>query len=277
LRMMFGTSAKTGGINFGTFSKWYEGVLANKPTYDALKQYLPAETMKMFDDVYKVSRGVTQALQERVNTGATMQLTEMLTTEGVMSQVYEMAKNVGKTGAAEAVSTTIGQPGLGLASVLIRGLSRPVSQESRRNAQQQALAAADGLLTSPAFMNMVTQQFSDESIRRFSVSSAWQRFANRVGLPPNSGESFVRSIYAASSTAVTTGETMSPEMTEEDVTLTLPPQARVAPPAPPTRGVPGMGAGAAAPGPQPAAAPAGPPSPSSREMLQQLFPNDFIA
>ena len=64
---------------------------------------------------------------------------------------------------------------------------------------------------------------------------------------------------------------------EEDVEVTLPPQARVAPPAPPTRGVPGMGAGASAPGPQPAAAPAGPPSPSSREMLQQLFPTDFIA
>ena len=276
LRMMFGTSAKTGGLNFGTFSKWYEGVLANKPTYDALKQYLPPETMKMFDDVYKVSRGVTQALQERVNTGATMQLTEFLTAEGVMSQVYEMAKNVGKTGAAEVVSTTMGQPGLGLAAVLIRGLSRPVSQESRKTAQQQALNAADALLTSPSFMNMITQQFSDESIRRFSASRAWQTFANKVGLPPSSGEGFVRSIYAASSTAVTTGETMSPEMTEEDVTLTLPPQARVAPPAPQTRGVPGMGAGTTAPEPE-TAAPTGPVSPSSREMLQQLFPTDFIA
>lgn len=268
LRMMFGTSAKTGGLNFGTFSKWYEGVLANKPTYDALKKYLPPETMKMFDDVYKVSRGVTRALEERVRNGATLQLTEILTTEGVMSQVYEMAKNVGKAGAAEVVSTTIGQPGLGLASVLIRGLSKPVSQESRRNAQQQALNAADALLTSPAFMNMVTQQFSDESIRRFSVSRGWQTFANKVGLPPGSGEAFVRSIYAASSTAVTTGETISPEMTEEGVTLTIPPQARVAPPAPPTRGVPGLTAPAAAP----PAAPAVAQGPSSAEMFQQLFP-----
>ena len=276
LRMMFGTSAKTGGLNFGTFSKWYEGVLANRPTYDALKQYLPPETMQMFDDVYQVSRGVTSALEERVRNGATMQLTEILTTEGVMSQVYEMAKNVGKTGAAEVVSTAIGQPGLGLASVLIRGLSRPVSQESRRDAQQQALNAADGLLTSPAFMNMVTQEFSDESIRRFSVSRAWQAFSNKVGLPPNSGEAFVRSIYAASSTAVTTGETLSPTMTEEDVTLTIPPQARVAPPAPQTRGVPGMEAGTEAPAPE-AAVPTGPVSASSREMLQQLFPTDFIA
>jgi hypothetical protein len=67
-----------------------------------------------------------------------------------------------------------------------------------------------------------------------------------------------------------------PTPTEEEVEVTLPPQARVAPPAPQTRGVPGMGAETAAPAPE-AAAPTGPVSPSSREMLQQLFPTDFIA
>ena len=67
-----------------------------------------------------------------------------------------------------------------------------------------------------------------------------------------------------------------PTPTEEEVEVTIPPQARVAPPAPQTRGVPGMGAGTAAPAPE-AAAPTGPTSASSREMLQQLFPLDFIA
>ena len=49
-----------------------------------------------------------------------------------------------------------------------------------------------------------------------------------------------------------------------------PPQARVMPSAPPTRGVPGLGSGQPAP-----AAPAvaqGPTGQSSREMLEQLFP-----
>jgi len=67
-----------------------------------------------------------------------------------------------------------------------------------------------------------------------------------------------------------------PTSAEEEVEVTIPPQARVAPPAPQTRGVPGMGAETAAPAPE-AAAPTGPVSPSSREMLQQLFPTDFIA
>ena len=58
--------------------------------------------------------------------------------------------------------------------------------------------------------------------------------------------------------------------------LVAPPQARVAPPAPQTRGVPGMEVGTEAPAPE-AAVPTGPVSASSREMLQQLFPTDFIA
>ena len=62
----------------------------------------------------------------------------------------------------------------------------------------------------------------------------------------------------------------------EEVEVAIPPQARVAPPAPQTRGVPGMEAGTEAPAPE-AAVPTGPVSASSREMLQQLFPTDFIA
>jgi hypothetical protein len=67
-----------------------------------------------------------------------------------------------------------------------------------------------------------------------------------------------------------------PTPAEEEVEVTLPPQARVAPPAPQTRGVPGMGAETTAPAPE-TAAPTGPARASSREMLQQLFPMDFIA
>ena len=65
-----------------------------------------------------------------------------------------------------------------------------------------------------------------------------------------------------------------------------PPQARVAPPAPPPRGVPGLDSSASPPvetaatpvsAPAPAnvaQGPEGPVAPSSREMLQDLFPFD---
>lgn len=37
LKMQFGNSTKTGKLNFNTFSKWYESVLAEKEAYGVLK------------------------------------------------------------------------------------------------------------------------------------------------------------------------------------------------------------------------------------------------
>jgi hypothetical protein len=67
-----------------------------------------------------------------------------------------------------------------------------------------------------------------------------------------------------------TGFGATPETEEPAAEPTPPPQARVMPSAPPTRGVPGLGSGQPAP-----AAPVvaqGPTGQSSRDMLEQLFP-----
>ena len=70
-----------------------------------------------------------------------------------------------------------------------------------------------------------------------------------------------------------------PELREEEVEVDIseepvpPPQARIQPPAPPTRGVPGMG-GTATPAPGPVAQGPQVASQSSREMLKSLFPFD---
>ena len=69
-------------------------------------------------------------------------------------------------------------------------------------------------------------------------------------------------------------EEVEVDITEEP---TPPPQARVQPPAPPTRGVPGMGGQpqGGAPAPGPGATAQGPTGPSSREMYKSLFPFDI--
>jgi hypothetical protein len=230
LKMQFGNSTKTGKLNFNTFSKWYESVLAEKEAYGILQKYLPAE--------------------------------------GVMSGIYELAKNAGKLGAAETISTTVGLPGAAIAAALIRSMGKTTTT----NARDEALKSADALLTSPSFMNMVTEQYSEESIQRFALSSSWQNFARKVGLPPRFASEFVRSIYAATTSSINTGETSQPlPSTEAPIEEpAAPPQARVMPSAPPTRGVPGLGTEQPAP-----AAPAvaqGPTGQSSRDMLEQLFP-----
>jgi hypothetical protein len=273
LKMQFGNATKTGKLNFNTFSKWYESVLAEKEAYGILQKYLPEETLQTFNNIYRVSNSINRALQERVYNGATMQLSDFLTAEGVMSGIYELAKNAGKLGAAETISTTVGLPGAAIAAALIRSMGKTTTTKAR----DEALKSADALLTSPSFMNMVTEQYSEESIQRFALSSSWQNFARKVGLPPRFASEFVRSIYAATTSSVNTGETSQPlPSTEEPATPpAAPPQARVMPSAPPTRGVPGLGSGQPAP-----AAPAvaqGPANSQSREMLQQLFPEERLA
>ena len=70
-------------------------------------------------------------------------------------------------------------------------------------------------------------------------------------------------------------EEVEVDITEEPIP---PPQARVQPPAPPTRGIPGMGGATpgAAPAPSPMAQGPQVASQSSREMLKSLFPMDTL-
>jgi hypothetical protein len=288
LTMKFGTATKTGQLNFNTFSKWYESILAEKEAYAVLQKYLPPETLVMFNNVFKVSKGINNALQERVYNGATMQLTDLLTAESVMSGVYQLAMNAGKLGAAEVVATTtMGLPGAAIAAALIRSMGK----SGNSNANAAALKAADDLLLSPSFMNMVKDQYTDESIRRFSLSSSWQGFARKVGLPPNSATDFVRSIYAATTSAVNTGETGEPigepveELLLNQQPLTPPPQASVSREmlrktlAPSTRGgISGLGepanevAAAPAMAPPPSAVAQGQGPSESRQMMAEAIP-----
>ncbi len=291
LTMKFGTATKTGQLNFNTFSKWYESILAEKEAYSVLQKYLPPETLEMFNNVFKVSKGVNNAIQEKVYNGASMQLADLLTAESVMSGVYQLAMNAGKLGAAEVVATTtMGLPGAAIAAALIRSMGK----SSSSNANTAALKAADELLLAPSFMNMVKNEYSEESIKRFSLSSSWQSFAKKVGLPPNAATDFVRSIYAATTSAVNTGESGEPvgepveELLLNQQPLTPPDQAsvssqmlrRIAPVAVATRGVPGLGEPAndvaATPdmAPPPSAVAQGPSE--SSEMMARLFPMDMV-
>lgn len=149
-----------------------------------------------------------------------MQLTDLLTAEGVMSGVYDLAKNVGKLGAAEAVSSTVvGLPGAAIAAALIRSMGTTTPS---RQVTEEAMKAADNLLLSPAFMNMVKDQYTGESIKRFGLSAGWQNFARKVGISPEAvnAEDFVRSIRTATIQAVEAPEVMTEE-TEETLDVPL--------------------------------------------------------
>jgi len=284
VQMMLSKNTKEGGLTAKTFSEWYRGVLSNKPTYDALKTYLPKETMATLDNVYKVTTGIARALDTRRYNGSSMQLTELLTTETFMSRVGEMAVEGGKAGLGELVLSTVIPPGMYTTARVVRST---VSQGAKPKvpAQTKAFQNADALLSSPAFLNMVRDGYSDQSINRFSNSSAWKNFAKVIGLEGDAnetGSAFVRAIYQASSTAVAEGA--FPQQAEEVQQLQTEQMnrgrmVRAEPPIQvPSRGVPGMGGATpgAAPAPSPTAQGPQVASQSSREMLKALFPMDTL-
>jgi len=282
VQMMLSNNTKNGGLTAKVYSEWYRGVLANKPTHDALKKYLPEETMRTLDNVYKVTTGISRALDTRRYNGASMQLTELLATETFMSRVGDMAIEGAKAGLGELVLSTVLPPGMYTTARVIRsGVSQ--AAKPKVSAQTQALKDADALLSSPAFLNMVRDGYSDQSINRFSNSSAWKKFAKTIGLEGDAnatGSAFVRAIYQASSTAVAEGA--FPQQTEEVEQLQTEQmnRARMVRAEPsiqvPSRGVPGIGSqGPGAPAPAPSPEAQGPSGPSSREMYRSLFPFDI--
>jgi len=274
LGAMFGNQTKMGTLNFNTYTKWFRDLKNQKESYAVLQKYLPENTIRFFEDLNTVSEGVNRAIQENVGrTGASLQLRDILTTETLTQQLFNVAKETGKRAPIEFATSTMGLPGAGIATAFAMSLGKQSSSE----AQKKAIEAAQSLITSPAFMNMVKNQYDDASRRTFSLSAPWRRYLRAVNYKGNevgAADAFIRGTYNTVTTALEMGETGQPVEQE----MVAPPQARVQPPAPPTRGIPGMGGATpeAASAPSPTAQGPQVASQSSREMLKALFPMDTL-
>jgi len=266
----FGKATQNGQLNFNTYTKWYEGLLRNRAAYRTLMSYLPEGSMKQFSDLYRVSRGVQMATREYSRTGKALQ-EGMRTADTALSRLYGVAQRAAIGVPVEAVASSLGFPGMGVGA----GVTSAVINRGQKPA---VIKAVDDMIGSPQFLQMVREAGTAQEVeaaRRLAGTSAFRRFADAIDLPLSDRQNYILSIFQSGGQSFMATPDEAPAV-EEEVEVTIPPQARVAPPAPQTRGVPGMGAGTAAPAPE-AAAPTGPVSPSSREMLQQLFPTDFIA
>jgi hypothetical protein len=230
---------------------------------------LPPGAQKQFSDLYRVSRGVTMATREYVRTGKALQ-DGMRDADTAMQRLYGVAQRAAVGIPIEAASSMLGFPGMGLAS----GITSAVLSGAKKPG---AIQAVDNMLVSPQFRNMVASAGTADEVaaaRAFAKTGAFKRFASAIKLPLSESETFILSIFQSGAQMNRPEEAPA----EEPV---APPQARVQPPAPATRGL-----GTMLQGPEPGAAPApggapapgamaqGPAGPSSREMLQDLFPFD---
>jgi hypothetical protein len=181
LNTAFGKATQNGALNFNTYAKWYEGLLANKQAYAALMANLPQPARKQLSDLYRVASNVSKATRERITTGRIQAVQQELQgADNLLSSIYGVAKRAAVGLPIEAATTAVGLPGAGIASGLTAALTKT---------KTGALKAADELISSPEFQRLAVEtvstgnQPSKATVKAVLMSQSFQKFADAVKLP----------------------------------------------------------------------------------------------
>tara|TARA_R110000744_G_scaffold352095_3_gene458144 strand:- start:6871 stop:9210 length:2340 start_codon:yes stop_codon:yes gene_type:complete len=172
LNTAFGKSARDGKLNFTSYAKWYESLLANKQAHTALMSNLPPASRKRLSDLYRVSNGVRKATKERITTGRIQAVRDDLKgADNLIANIYSIAKRSAAGASAEAITTPLGIPGAGLAagiaSAMVKG--RP-----------DVIKATDALIASPEFISMAASG-DKKAAEQLMKTGPWKKFYNAVG------------------------------------------------------------------------------------------------
>lgn len=135
---------RAGKMSFAQFADWHKGLVRNREAYNALAENLPLSTLKQLNALAKVSDGIRKSTKEFIATGRLMVVKdELKDAETAIGKLYEGVKAVGKKGlAAEVASSSLGAPGVGLATAVGAALQRT---------KTPGHVAADNLLNSSEF------------------------------------------------------------------------------------------------------------------------------
>lgn len=181
LNTAFGKATQNGALNFNTYAKWYEGLLANKQAYAALMANLPQPARKQLSDLYRVASNVSKATRERITTGRIQAVQQELQgADNLLSNIYGIAKRAAVGLPIEAATTSVGLPGAGIASGLTAALTK---------GKPNALKAADELISSPEFQRLAVETVSTgnnpskATVKAVLMSQSFRKFADEVKLP----------------------------------------------------------------------------------------------
>jgi hypothetical protein len=270
----FTKGVKNEAFNFNDYAKWYGGLLRNREAKVVLDRALGPEARQMFNSLYVVSKGVNRSLQQKIRTGRPRAVLDaMNNSDKFIAKLFEASKRSAVGLPIEAGFSLVGLPmGYGMAGAIS-------SAVTATGARKETVKMLGEVISSPSFLNMIDQAGTAqeaEAARRLANSTPFKQFMRDVNLPADDAVNFIISTFQAPRAGIQGSE--ASEIEAPEPTPTPPPQARVQPPAPPTRGIPGMGGATpgAAPAPSPTAQGPQVASQSSREMLKSLFPMDTL-
>jgi hypothetical protein len=174
LSSAFNISAKNQALSFKNYAQWYEGLVKNKQSYTMLMANLPPEARKRMSDLYRVSKGISDATRERITTGRIMAVSEQLRgADTLMGNLFDLAKRSSVGAVAEVGTTAAGMPGTGLAAGIASALTK---------GKPNAMKAADALISSPEFL-AAARAGTPAAARRLALSKAFADYRRALKNP----------------------------------------------------------------------------------------------
>jgi len=213
-----------------------------------------------------VSKSIDRSIQEKIRTGRPRAVLEaMKNADKFIAKLFDTTKRSMVGVPIEGALNWAGVP-------MGYGISTAIAFSAGSTAKRDTVKMLTDVMNSPQFIKMIEEGGTAqeaEAAQALANSRPFKAFMNTVGLPADDATSFILRTFQPIREGIQAPDI---ENIPEDEPLS-PPQARVQPPAPPTRGVPGMG-GQPTPAPGPVAQGPQVASQSSREMLKSLFPFD---
>lgn len=145
-----GSGAGQQGLNATQFRKWYENINRSPRAKSELYKYLPKDSRKAVEALYKVSDGISKSQAQTVKTGA---INAMFNPE--TGFVRRMVGNAGNA-ALNIAGGMLGGPGGSLASQIAQDATSQFLSQSSDGAR-----AASNLMSSPQFQNLIRQSVKE--------------------------------------------------------------------------------------------------------------------
>lgn len=192
IKYFFGKTIDSGDLNFNTFSKWYSGLRKNSQAYNLIMSSFPTKTRMQLRDLFLVSNAINKANANKISTGRLSTVkADINNVDSIMNNLYNIAKRSFVGVPIEAITTSVGAPGAGIAAGITSALSKN---------RDKPIELVEKIISSDAFKNMAINRVSrssvvdKKSINSFLQSSQLKNFLNYMKVPLKERERYVYQI-----------------------------------------------------------------------------------
>lgn len=158
--------AKTNGFGFAKYVDLYQGLRRNSEVYKTVVETLGPDSDKFLNDLYKISKRITEARANVKTTGqANQALVQGLMAEGLVQQVLNSTGGRQATmgGATMLGGTMAGAPAAAVSAMLVNTLSK---------ANKNTINAAGDLFASPEWQQLVAKVATEDRVDKRAFNAA---------------------------------------------------------------------------------------------------------